>query len=50
MLWETFTQKMWVALVEVSPGVMIKRFQGPLQVLLIGHSWTAKVTNFWGSK
>ena len=32
-------KKMWIALVQVSPSVMITRFQDPLQVLLlIGHS------------
>ena len=52
--WQTsvtnFSQKNWVPWVEVSPRVMITRFQDPLKVFgLIGHSWNLKTTDFWGS-
>ena len=47
MLWQTFSQIMWVALVEVSPVIMIARFQDPLQVsLLTGDSWNSKAIDF----
>ena len=43
MLWKTFSQKMWAALVEVYPRIMIARFKDPLQVLLLtGGSWSSK--------
>ena len=38
-------------LVEVSVRIIRKSFQDPLQYLwLIGHRWSAKGTNFWGTK
>ena len=51
LLWKIFPPKKQVALVEVSPRIMVARFQDPLQVVLLKeHNWSLKVSGFWGSK
>ena len=50
MLWQTFSLKMWVTCIDAS-RIMRIRFQYTLQFLwLIEHSWSPKITNFWGSR
>ena len=50
MWWQTFSLKMWVMGRDDS-RIMRTRFQYTLQFLwLIEHSWSPKITNFWGSK
>ena len=50
MWWQTFSLKMWVTCIDAS-RIMRIRFQYTLQFLwLIEHSWSPKITNFWGSR
>ena len=46
-----FSPKKWELWVDMSPRIMRTRFQGHMQFLWsIGHSWSQKITKFWGPK
>ena len=50
MWWQNFPLKMWV-MGRVNPRVIKTRLQDPLQMFwLIGHCWSQKMTDFWGTK